>query len=174
LNMHTNYLACETCHLEITAGETVVYKWYSPVENNPRGPFFGTSYDPETGELEMVNDHFSKIAPFYEKEGKLIPTVHMQKSEMARDYMMVRDRLTPEQREGITQKFHMDILGKGPECQTCHASGGRLDFKKLDFSVKRTIDLEELNIKGLITKYDEFYLPDLFKQADGGGSGNRD
>jgi hypothetical protein len=165
LNMHTNYLACETCHLKKSEGETVAYKWYSPVEKNPQGPFFGTAYDPETGELEMVNDHFSKIAPFYMNAGQLTPTVHMQNAPMARDYVRVWDQLTPEQRDGVTQRFHVDILGKGPDCQTCHSATGMLDFKALGFSPKRTVDLEQLNIKGIITKYDEFYLPDLFKES---------
>ena len=163
LNMHTNYLACETCHLKNDGKNTVVYKWYSPVEANPKGPFFGTAYDPETGELEMVHSHFAKIAPFYKEDGKLISIVHMQDAPSARDFVRVRDRLTPEQREGITKQFHVDILPKGPKCQTCHAVNGRLDFKALGFSPKRTVDIEELNIKGIITKYDEFYLPDLFK-----------
>jgi hypothetical protein len=82
---------------------------------------------------------------------------------MARDYVGIRDQLTPEQREGVTKRFHVDILDKGQACQTCHATGGLLDFKALGFSAKRTIDIEQLNIKGIITKYDAFYLPDLFK-----------
>ncbi len=60
LNMHTNYLTCETCHLKKNNGETVIYKWYSPEEKHPKGPFFGTAYNPETGELEMVDDSFFK------------------------------------------------------------------------------------------------------------------
>ena len=166
LNMHTNFFACETCHLEINEGETVVYRWYSPMEKNPKGSFFGTSYDPETGELKNADDHFSKIIPFYKKDKLLEPTLHMQQGAMARDYVRVRDKLTPEQREGVTKKFHVDIRLKGPECQTCHASDGILDFKKLGFSEKRIADLENLSIKGLITKYDEFYLPDLFNRPD--------
>jgi hypothetical protein len=165
LNMHTNYIACETCHLKKQDGETVIYKWYSPVEKNPKGPFFGTAYDPETGELEMVHDHFSKIAPFYEENGKLTSIVHMQDAPLARDFVKIRDQLTPEQREGVTKRFHVDILPKGPDCQTCHSTKGIIDFKALGFSPKRTVDIEELNIKGIITKYDEFYLPDLFKES---------
>jgi hypothetical protein len=163
LNMHTNYLSCETCHLKKVDGKTVIYKWYSPVEENPRGPFFGTSYDPETGELGMVNDHVSKITPFYVEDGKLTTITHAQDAPMARDFVRIRDQLTPEQREGVTKRFHVDILGKGPECHICHATNGRLGLKALGFSDKRTIDIEQLNIKGIITKYDEFYLPDLFK-----------
>lgn len=166
LNMHTNFFVCETCHLEIKEEDTVVYKWYSPLEKDPQGPFFGTSYDPESAELERADAHLSKIAPFYMKGESLESTLHMQQGEMARDYVRVRDQLTPEQREGVTKKFHEDIQPKGPECHTCHASDGILDYKKLGFSEKRILDLENLSIKGMITKYDEFYLPDLFKQYD--------
>jgi hypothetical protein len=166
LNMHSNYLACETCHQQPKEGQTVVYKWYSPVEKEPKGPFFGTAYDPQTGELEMVDDHFSKIVPFYEQNGKLAPILHMQNTASARDYMKIRDQLTPEQRKDDTQRFHLDTLAKGQECQVCHAVNGRLDFKQLGFSPKRTIDIEQLNIKGMITKYDQFYLPDLFKPSN--------
>ena len=163
LNMHTNFFACETCHLKINEGETVVYQWHSPVEGSQGGPFFGTSYDPETGELKHADDYFSKITPFYRKDGMIEPTLHMQQGDMARDYVRVRNELTPEQRDGITKKFHTDIRPKGPECQTCHASDGILDLKALGFAENRIVDLENLSIKGMITKYDEFYLPDLFK-----------
>ena len=163
LNMHTTYLTCETCHLKKEEGQTVVYKWSSPVEKNPQGPFFGTAYDPKTGELEMVQDHFSKIAPFLAENGALTLIAHKQDAPTARDYMKTRDQLTPEQRKEATKRFHVDTLEKGPECQACHSTRGMLDFKTLGFSPKRAIDIEELNIKGIITKYDEFYLPDLFK-----------
>ncbi len=174
LNMHTNFFACETCHLEPVKGETVFYNWYSPMEKDPKGPFFGTSYDPESGELVRTRDHFSKITPFYKRDGLYTPTLHMQQGEMAKDYVKVRDKLTPEQREGVTQKFHTDIRPKGPECQTCHSSNGILDLKGLGFSGNRIVDLENLSIKGMITKYDEFYLPDLFKQSVETETGDQD
>lgn len=165
LNMHTNYVACETCHLKKSEGETISYKWYSPVEKNLQGPFFGNAYDPETGHLEMVSNHFAKIAPFHEKNGNLTSIVHMQDAPLARDYIRIRDQLTPEQREGVTKRFHVDTLPKGPDCQTCHSINSILNFKTLGFSPKRTVDIQQLIIKGIITKYDEFYLPDLFKEG---------
>ncbi len=79
--------------------------------------------------------------------------------------MKVRDKLTPEQREGVKNKFHLNIKEKGHECKTCHSKQSILDFKRLGFSEDRIVDLEQLNIKGMITKYEEFYLPDLFKES---------
>lgn len=163
LNMHTGYLACETCHLKENEAQSVVYQWYSPVEENPQGPFFGTAYDPQTGELEMAQDHFSQITPLYRKDGRLTAILHQQDAPMARDYVKIRDQLSPEQRKDQTKPFHVDVSEKSPECQVCHAANGKLDLKALGFSPQRIEDIEHLNIKGIITKYDEFYLPDLFK-----------
>ena len=164
LNMHSNFLTCETCHLQTTEGETLLYKWYSPVEKDPKGPFFGTAYDPKTGELEMADDQFSKIAPFLSIGGKDESTVHMQNVATAKDYVRIRGQLTPEKREALIRRFHLDVKPKGLSCQACHAKNGILDFRKLGFSQNRIVDLENLNITGMITKYNVFYLPDLLQK----------
>ena len=164
LNMHSNYLECETCHREISQGQTVVYQWYSPVEKHPKGPFFGTSYDPNTGELEMVDDHFSKITPFYKTSGQLTPAIQMQNRAEAKDFLKKKDKYSPEQQKDATKKFHVNIRPKGLDCQSCHSSSGILDFKQLGFSSKRIVDIENLNIAGMITKYNIFYLPDLLQK----------
>jgi len=140
LNMHTEFFVCETCHIEERQDAKVVYKWYSPYGNNPQGPFFGTSYDPETGNLIEVEDMFSKIAPYFE----------------------YGDKLTPEQRDNVKKKFHVNIKPKGHECKKCHAKDGILNFKELGFTANRAIDLQQLNIKGMVTKYEKFYIPNLF------------
>ncbi|HDH05681.1 MAG TPA: hypothetical protein ENH01_08210 [Nitrospirae bacterium] len=163
LNMHTQFFVCETCHIEKKKGASVVYKWYNPFDENPEGPFFGTSYDPETGNLKEVNDQFSKIAPYFKTDGRLESAIRIQDSDLARDYINVRDRLTPEQRDNVKKKFHVHIKPKGHECKACHIRKSILDFKKLGFASNRAIDIEQLNIKGMITKYEKFYIPNLFK-----------
>lgn len=47
-------------------------------------------------------------------------------------------------------------------CDECHSQNGILDFQKLGFSERKANDLRYLNIKGLVTKYDTFYIPNLF------------
>ncbi len=162
LNMHTQFFVCETCHIEDKKGVTVAYKWYNPTDENPQGPFFGTSYDPETGSLVEVEDQFSKIAPYYDHDGRLESAIQIQDSDLAQDYVKVRDKLTPEQRDNVKKKFHVHIKAKGHECKACHAKKGILDYKKLGFVSNRTVDLEQLNIKGMVTKYEKFYIPNLF------------
>ena len=163
LNMHTEFFVCETCHVEERKDASIKYKWYNPYESTPQGPFFGTSYDTESGNLVEVEDLFSKIAPYFEDaEGNLDSALKIQDSPRAQDYMKVRDKLTPEQRDNVKKKFHIDIKPKGHECKKCHSKKGLLDFKELGFTANRTIDLEQLNIKGMVTKYEQFYIPNLF------------
>ena len=166
LNMHTQYFVCESCHVKEKPGTTVFYKWYNPLDENPRGPFLGTSYDPETGNLIEVEDKFSKITPFFVEGVKLELAVQAQDAPLAIDYMKVRDKLTPEQREGVKNKFHVNIKPKGHECKTCHSKQSILKFENLGFSENRIADLEQLNVKGMLTKYGEFYLPDLFTEPE--------
>lgn len=163
LNMHTQFFACETCHIEERPGVDIVYTWYNPLDKYPKGPFFGTSYDSETGNLVEVQDQLSKITPFVKKGDKLESAIQEQDTPLAQDYMKVRDQLTPEQRENVKKKFHTNIKPKGHECKACHAKQSILNFKKLGFADNRIIDLEELNVAGMITKYEKFYLPKLFE-----------
>ncbi len=163
LNMHTQFFVCETCHIEEKKGMGVVYKWYNPLSDNPKGPFFGTSYDPETGNLVEVEDSFSRIAPFFVKADKLESAIQIQDAPLALDYVNVRDKLTPEQRDNVKKKFHINIKPKGHECKACHTKKSILEFRKLGFADNRTVDLQQLNIRGMVTKYENFYIPNLFK-----------
>jgi hypothetical protein len=171
MNMHTQYFVCETCHVKEKPEATIVYKWYSPFEDTPKGPFFGTSYDTETGTL-AIGDRFSKIAPYFkydlmnyassDKIKDLFPATQTQDAPLARDFMKVRNKLSPEQREGVKNKFHKNIKPKGHECKTCHSEKSIFDYKQLGFDENRISDLKQLEVVGLIAKYDRFHLPKLF------------
>jgi hypothetical protein len=161
LNMHTQYFVCETCHIKEQQDKNIIYQWYNPFHDNPSGPFFGTHYDPSTGNLAQVEDLISKMAPYYKKGLIIESTLHIQDAPLAIDYMKVRDQLTPEQRDGVKNKFHVNIKPKGHECKDCHAEAGILDLKKLGFADNRIVDLQQLYIKGAITKNEEVYLPNL-------------
>ena len=163
LNMHTQYLVCETCHIKERKDRKIIYRWYNPSRDNPAGPFFGTHYDPRSGNLAPVEDLTSKIAPYYKRGLEIESALQNQDAPLAKDFMKVRDQLTPEQRDGVKNKFHENIRPKGHECRDCHVKTGILDLKKLGFADNRVADLQQLNIKGAITGNEEVYLPNLLK-----------
>lgn len=163
MNIHTQFLVCETCHIQDKPGMRIVYKWYNPLSDNPQGPFYGTDYYPENDMLVKGDGGLSKIAPYY-KTGSidaLRPAILKQDAPLALDYVKVRDKLSPEQREGVKNKFHENIKPKGLDCKVCHTEKSILDFKKLGFSDTRIDNLLKLDVVGMLEKYDQFYLPNL-------------
>ena len=141
----------------------IVYKWYNPLTDKPQGPFYGTDYYPENNILVKGDGGLSKIAPYNKTASidALSPAILEQDAPLALDYMKVRDKLSPEQREGVKNKFHENIKPKGYECKVCHAEKSILDFKKLGFSDTRIDTLLKLDVVGMLEKYDQFYLPEL-------------
>jgi hypothetical protein len=166
MNLHTQFFVCETCHIKQKAGTTVVYKWYNPLDNNPQGPFYGTSYDPETGSLSKGKDLIARIAPFFKAQttDNLMSATLVQDAPLARDYMKVRNSLSPEQREGVKNKFHEKIKPQGHVCKTCHIEKSLLDLKGLGFAANRIENLKKLDVVGMLSKYDKFYMPELFSE----------
>ncbi len=164
MNIHTQFFVCETCHIKKHPDMTVVYKWHNPLEENSQGPFYGTSYLPDTNYLSTGKDYLAKITPFFKSKetGQLIPAIQIQDTPMAKDYMKVRDKLSPEMREGIKNKFHEKIRPQGHECYKCHTENGILPFQELDFTDNRIANLIQLDIVGMLQRYNEFYLPELF------------
>ena len=106
----------------------------------------------------------SKISPFFKKGEALESAIQIQDAPLARDYMKVRDKLTPEQRDGVKNKFHEHVKAKGHPCEACHTRRGILDFKALGFADNRIEDLRNPKIKSMLTEYEEIDLPTLFKQ----------
>ena len=166
MNLHTQFFVCETCHIKERPGTSVVYKWYNPLDKNPRGPFYGTSYDPATGSLSKGKDLISRIAPFYQGQptDELGPAILVQDAPLAKDYMEVRDSLSPDQREGIKNQFHENIKPVGYGCRTCHIEKSLLDLKRLGFAANRIENLKKLNVIGMLVKYEKFYMPELFSE----------
>jgi hypothetical protein len=72
--------------------------------------------------------------------------------------------MTPQEKKKQLKYFHRDIEKEEVNlaCNECHSPEGILDFERLGFDPKRTKDLQYMNLKSLVTKYDVFYLPNLF------------
>lgn len=165
LNIHTQFLFCETCHIQNKPDRRIVYKWYNPLTDNPQGPFYGTGYQQGTDMLMKGDGGLTKIAPYYVTgtTGELKLAILEQDAPLAMDFVKVRDKLRPEQREGLKNKFHGDIKARNFECKECHSEQGILNFKQLGFSDIRIANLLSLEVVGILDKYDDFYLPRLFE-----------
>jgi hypothetical protein len=164
LNMHTIYVVCEVCHLDRSSFDRVIYEWKSPEGVKFEGKPYATFYNRETGKVERHQDMISRITVYSVVRGEKRSVLRIMDNREAFEFLKAVEEMSPEEKKKELKVFHKDIAKKkvSATCNECHSAKSLLDYNKLGFSPKRTIDLKFLNIKSLITKYDTFYMPNLF------------
>ena len=166
LNMHTQFIGCMTCHVDPKkiAEKNYQFKWlnYSGIKVN--GVPYGTDVNPVTGYLVDTDDFYSKIVIYDNEinEGSLIEITGDDPD--VKEFLQVKDSLSDEDKEAIKKQFHARIMTKGRFCSRCHTEEVKsfMPFRSLGFSEKRIQDVTNLNIVGIVEKYNEFYMPNLF------------
>lgn len=165
LNMHTQFIGCMTCHIDPRKVDERNYKfeWLNFSGIEVEGPPYGTSVDPDTGFLVQTDDFYSKIVVYDNSGGEKTLLEIPETSKEAQDFLSVRDKLSNQEREGLTRHFHTKVVFKGRFCSRCHAEEEKsyLPFRELGFSDQRVKDVTNVNIIGIVNKYREFYLPNL-------------
>ena len=166
LNMHTQFVGCLTCHVDPRKvdEDKLRFRWlnYSGIEVS--GPPFGTSLDPETGNLVDTDDYYSKIVAYKVEGGEATLLEITEDSVRAKEFLQIRERLSDKDREAVKKSFHKLVSPKGRFCSRCHAPENEsyLPFRELGFSERRVENVTNLNIIGIVQKYRDFYMPNLF------------
>jgi len=158
INMHTEYLLCESCHLHPDIRKNAVFKWFSPNSDDLKGKQYGTDYDREGRLIEP--DMHAQIAPFVNNS----PYMMSGNLERAKEDMKMWETLSDDRKKELKRHYHKDMEDKGPKCENCHSKESVMDFRSLGFSDKRRAEVMHPAVTGLITKYREFYIPDLFRR----------
>ena len=118
----------------------------------------GTPYGLDRHPLQTQENFTSFLV--LEQNGKSL--FQDQGSERAKQYLAVRDELTPERKEAFTKDFHDTVAPlseRSLSCDDCHSREGWLDFRSLGFSEERVNQLETESKAASVTKYESFYLP---------------
>lgn len=187
VNMHTGFMVCEVCHLKKENIENVTYDWKDPEPFEFIGEPYGThsrressdkpvseslisrmlkifSSQDDSGETPKTVHLISRIAVFSEEKGEKKILMNTADNEKAREFKERGKNLDPLENKRDLEYFHRDTARKeiSVACNECHSPDGMLDFEKLGFNAKKTKDLQYMNIKSLLTKYDTFIIPNLF------------
>lgn len=170
MNMHTQFSGCMTCHADAKKIPEKNYRFdwlnYSGVE--VKGVPFGTSLNPNTGQLIETDDYFSKIVVYSKQDGTENLLELTEDNNDVQDFIKVRGKLNDKDKEAVKKRFHKNVTGKGRFCTRCHAEENKsyLPFRQLGFSEQRIGDLTNLSIIGLVEKYKEFYMPNLLSSGN--------
>ncbi len=171
-NMHTQFIGCMTCHADEKKiqEDTFKFRWlnYSGIEVT--GPPYGSNINPETGFLVTTDDYYSKIVIYTEqgREESLLELTEDDPEIQEFAALVSGGDLTDEDREGLKRRFHKLIMEKGRKCKRCHTEVDKsyLPFQELAFSAQRIEELTNLNIVGIVDKYEDFYLPSLMREDE--------
>lgn len=181
LNMHTQFIGCMTCHVDEKklAGAELRFEWLNFSGIKVTGPAFGTGLDTQTGDLLATDDYYSKIVTFKQQADRRELLEITEDNPEAKQFIAVHEQLSEQDNEAMKAKFHGPISPKGHLCTRCHVQEEKsfLPLRKLGFSDRRIESLTNLNIVGIMQKYTEFYMPNMFGSGaavpDSGGPANQ-
>jgi len=167
LNMHTQFIGCMTCHNDPRKidEKSLSFYWLNYSGITVKGPPYGTSIDRKTGFLVDTDNFYSKVVAYTSRNGKNELLEVTEDSPDVKEFIQVREKLSDKDRESVKKAFHKIVSPKGRFCTRCHTNEKKsyLPFRKLGFSDRRVSDLTNLNIVGIVQKYRQFYMPNLFK-----------
>lgn len=163
LNMHTNYLVCEVCHLDRSKFTVERYGWVQAKDVYFEGKSFGSFYDPLRRLTRLPESTLSRIAPYVKREGKLQALMNTWDTESALEANSQGTRLADDVKALEIEHYHQDVLKKKKTivCQECHSANGLIDFEAIGFSKRRSDELKNLNIANIISKYKVFHIPNF-------------
>jgi cytochrome b subunit of formate dehydrogenase len=165
MNLHTEIMTCHSCHIKIVDGEEITFGWINPTNYTPEGKPYGTTLDPITGLFAETDDHYSKLTPLKKINGSWKPITSEASIETAIAYMDEKDTYSEEQKETIVDELHKGTeLKEFVRCSLCHSKKGIMNFKELSFEPARINQLEKMEIGGMLTNYDTFYFPKIFRE----------
>ena len=166
LNMHAFYLACESCHMPPEKGAPArKFRWYDKdtgrLVANPRALHdIEDSYRTAERTYPTYGNYGAKIAPGTQENGAF-RLLHGEKDmAFVERYIAEQDRLGPEQKSQMKRVIHRGVSKEPVECKSCHNEIDQyLPFAELGYPPRRTAELTNTSVVGMIDKYKEFYIP---------------
>ncbi len=156
-NMHSRYIACETCHLDknklnqqlLIDDEHLQYRWF---DYNKR-----TQINPLKG-LLTITDHQDvnkrptavKITPFYQQRAVVITRQHLYVEKLQENWKTSDQQVKAE----IKVRTHQYLKAEGEACHNCHRkNNGLLDLSALGATEQQIKAYGENSIVNFFKRY---------------------
>ncbi|MFW5443636.1 MAG: multiheme c-type cytochrome [Methylococcaceae bacterium] len=162
LNMHTQYIACETCHFR-PEGISFNYRWFNytnqKAEDNIAGRLHADRGKDDKTQL-VARTANVKIAPFYQGQPALMTYQDAKAKEIKEQWKSAEEQEKPK----IHAVIHAPLQTKGPRCDVCHTpKQSLLDFTLLGATDKQLSKLQY----NTIADFFKHYQPENAKQPKG-------
>ncbi len=128
-NMHSRYIACETCHLDaqkIPARADLDYRWFDFKQRTPVNKstdlftvLFTTLYTIPSTRSEDKN---IKITPFYQQKTAVITRQHLYAEQLSKDWK----EAALATKASIKAQIHQPLKAEAEQCSQCHTKTNSL------------------------------------------------
>jgi len=172
LNMHTFYLACETCHATPEKGAPAwTFSWYDKetgeiIGNPPAIREMAEHYSSkeDIAKFTSFGNYGAKVAPGTKKPGD-ITLLHGEKEiAFVERYIAEQERLRPEQKSQMKRVIHRRVQKEPTQCKQCHRKNEPyIPFAELGYPPRRIDELTNVEVISMIDKFKKFYIPSLLK-----------
>lgn len=170
MNMHTFYLACETCHASPGEGAPPwTFRWHDKktgmaVASPPEIlKIEDTQRDLEkTRKYPVYGDYGAKIAPVSNAAGDPIMMHGAEDIKEVDRYLANRVGASAGEKKEKLESFHKKVSKEAVRCQNCHRKDrSYIPFAALGYPPTRVMELENNPVIGILQNYDQFHLPNL-------------
>ncbi len=155
MNMHSRYIACETCHLQ-PRDLALEYRWvaYDGHEAGLQLPprqitaLTGANEQPEPASLAPQAG--ARIAPFFNDTLALL----FKDSDFAKKIKRQWEAISRDQRAELKARLHAPLEEEGPACQSCHGKEQPLlDLGLLGATTKQANAIEKNSIARFFSRF---------------------
>ena len=150
-NMHTFFLACETCHLRLEKDEGIGFKWLDDKTGKPLEKLVGKdgNFGAKIVPVRKLKFGFERLDKFPDEE-------------LAKEFMKNKSYYTKDEKEKICVKL-MKWSDEDPiSCDECHSKEGYLNYHELLYDNRRSEELSRIEIVKMLQEYKEFHFPNIF------------
>ena len=147
-NMHTFFLACETCHIRNAPGNMLAFKWFDDRTGAP------------VAELKGKDGNYgAKIVPVREGPAGAERLDAFPEEALALEFLKNKDTYAAGRREDIKKRLMKHISKEPIRCEECHCANGYLNYMSLGYDSIRSSELSRIEIVRLIQQYKGFRFP---------------
>lgn len=150
LNMHSDFFACETCHVRLTDKRFI---WYAKES--------GQEVKDVNIQLYLSNSK-QKLLPVKNEDGKFERLDSDAKREFVNEFRKILGTLSPDRKSQGLKIIHKYVDKQPVKCDECHAKSlneSYLPLIEMGYKKERVNQILSNEVVGMVNKYKEFYIP---------------
>lgn len=158
LNMHSDFLSCEVCHIRITDNKK--YIWYNKKDGSERANFKIETY--------LSNSEY-KLLPLEYVDGKYIRYDSESKRKFVEEFRKIISKISSDKKSQGLKLIHRNVSKEPVKCDECHSSTesqSYLPLSQVGYRKERIAQILSNEVVGMVNKYKEFYIPNILKPKE--------